>query len=99
MASRMAERRYGLAVVAGGKPGALERRDDAARYRIADPERQVDLAEVVPHADAHSVSEAAGASVVGVHLERGYTVGHVEPAERGGDAAVGRRRDQGQRVP
>src|SRR2546427_537778 len=96
---RWAERRHGLAVVAGGEPGALERRDDATRHRVADLERQVDLAELVEDAHPHAFAQAPGESVVGMHLERGRAVGHVEPAERGGDALVGRRRDQGQRVP
>src|SRR2546429_4523818 len=67
---RGAERGHGLAVVARGEPGPLERADDAAGQRVADAERQADLAEGVPDADARPVLETAGVRVVGMHLER-----------------------------
>src|SRR2546422_5509888 len=92
---RGAERRDRLAALARGEPGPLERRDNAAHHRVADSERQADLAKIVPDADAHPVMETAGARIVGMHLEGRWAVGDVEPAERGRDAAGGRPRGTG----
>src|SRR2546430_16180809 len=94
---RGAERRDRLAALARGEPRPLERRDNAAHHRVADSEREADLAEIVPDADAHPVMETAGARIVGMHLEGRWAVPDVEPAERGRDAAVRRRGGQGQR--
>src|SRR5262245_21458704 len=79
---RRRERGDGLAVVAGAEPRALERADDTGADRVGDPERQVHLSEVVPHAHARAVGEAAGPRVVGVHLERRCLVAGGQAAER-----------------
>src|SRR2546426_10922399 len=94
---RGAERRDRLAALARGEPRPLERRDNAAHHRVADSERQADLAEIVPDADAHPVMETAGARIVGMHLEGRWAVPDVEPTERGRDAAGGPRGEQGPR--
>src|SRR5207253_3291251 len=66
---RGTQRRDRLAVIARAEPRALQRADDTAGNDLRDEQRQVDLAEVVPHAHARAVGEAARLRVLRVHLE------------------------------
>src|SRR5437762_13444426 len=79
---RGAERGDGLAVVARGEPGPLERADDTAGRRVAHAERQADRAAAGPGADAGRGLEPAGVPVGGTHRERGRAGGVVAGARR-----------------
>src|SRR2546430_16713944 len=62
---RGAERGHGLAVVARGEPGPLERADDAAGERVADAERQGGRARAGSDAGAGAFPAARGRGVAG----------------------------------
>src|SRR5262252_730104 len=92
------ERTHRLAVVARAHPRSLERGNHARAHGIRDGERQLHLAEVVPHANPRAVGETARPRIVRMHLERRSGVARRQATKGRGRALVRRWGDQGERI-